>query len=40
MPVCSIVKTLPQGAVDDLMHYCKRPKAECNSASGPPGAEG
>ena len=45
MPVCSIVlscqfvvlsKLLPRGAVDDLMHYCMRPKAECNSASGGP----
>ena len=27
MPVCSM---------DDLMHYCTRPKAECNSASGRP----
>ena len=23
-------------AVDDLMHYCTRPKAECKSASGRP----
>ena len=22
--------------MDDLMHYCTRPKAECNSASGRP----
>ena len=29
-------KLLPRGAVDDLMHYCTRPKAECNSASGRP----
>ena len=36
MPVCNIVKLLPRGAVDDLMHYCTRPKAECNSASGRP----
>ena len=26
MPVCSIVR----GALNDLMHYCKRPKAKCN----------
>ena len=26
-------KLLPRGAVDDLMHYYTRPKAECNSAS-------
>ena len=25
-------KLLPWGAVDDLMHYCTMPKAECNSA--------
>ena len=24
MPVCSIVKLLPLGTVDDLMHYCIR----------------
>ena len=24
---------LPRGALDDLMHYCARPKAEGNSAS-------
>ena len=37
MPICSIKsKLLPRGAVDDLMHYCARPKAECNSASGRP----
>ena len=29
-------KLLPQGAVDDLMHYCMRPKAESNRASGRP----
>ena len=34
MPVCSIVKIIAQGAVDDLVHYCTRSKAECNSASG------
>ena len=28
---------LPRGDVDDLIHYCTRPKAECNSASGRPG---
>ena len=27
MPVCSIVKLLPLGTVDDLMHYCTRPSA-------------
>ena len=36
MPVCSIVQLLPKGAVDDLMHFCTRPKAKCNSASGRP----
>ena len=36
IPVCSIVKLLSLGTVDDLMHYCKRPKSECNSASGRP----
>ena len=36
MPVCSIVKPLPLGTVDDLMHYCTRPSAACNSASGRP----
>ena len=29
-------KLLPRGAMDDLMHYCTRPKSECNSASGRP----
>ena len=29
-------KLIPRGAVDDLVHYCARPKAECNSASGRP----
>ena len=29
-------KLLPRGTVDDLMHHCTRPKAECNSASGRP----
>ena len=24
MSVCSIVKLLPRGAVDDLIHYCTR----------------
>ena len=37
MPVCSIVELLSRGAVDDLMHYCTWPKAECNNASGRPG---
>ena len=27
-------KLLPRGAVDDLMHYGTRPKAECNGTSG------
>ena len=27
MPVCSIVELLPRGAMDDLMHYCTRPKS-------------
>ena len=31
MPVCSIVKLLPLGTVDDLMS-----SASCNSASGRP----
>ena len=29
-------KLLPLGTVDDLMHYCTRPSALCNSASGRP----
>ena len=37
MPVCSIVKLLPLDTMDDLMHFCTRPKAWCNSASGHPG---
>ena len=36
MPVCSIVKLLPLGTVDNLMHYCTQPSASCNSASGRP----
>ena len=36
MPVFVWSKLLPRGAVDKLMHYCMRPKAECNSASGRP----
>ena len=39
MPVCSIIKPIIprcRGAVDDLMHYCTEPKAECNSLSGRP----
>ena len=36
MPVCSIVKLLPLGTVDDLIHYYTRPSASCNSASGRP----
>ena len=36
MPVCSVVKLLPRGVVDDLMHYCTRTKAEYNSSSGRP----
>ena len=27
MPVCSIVKLLPLGTVDDLIHYCTWPRA-------------
>ena len=27
MPVCSIVKLLPFGTVDDVMHYCTWPSA-------------
>ena len=34
MPVCIIVKLLPLGTKDNLMHYCTRPKAKCNCASG------
>ena len=40
MPVCSIVQTITRGAVDDLMHYCTMPKAECNSASDRPRYQG
>ena len=36
MLVCSIVKLLLRRAVGDLMHYCTRLKAECNSVSGHP----
>ena len=36
MPICSIVNLLPLGTVDDLMHYCTRPSASCNSVSGRP----
>ena len=36
MSVCSIVKQLPLGTIDDLMHYCTWPSALCNSASGHP----
>ena len=36
MPVCSIVRLLPIGAIDDLMQYFTRPTALCNSASGRP----
>ena len=36
MPVCSIVKLLPLGTVDNLMYYYTRPSAFCNSASGRP----
>ena len=32
-PVCRIVKLLPLGAGEDLMHYCTRQNL-CNSASG------
>ena len=34
MPVCSIVRLSPLGAVDNQMHYCTQPTASCNSASG------
>ena len=33
-------KLLLRGAVDDLMHYCTRPSASCNSASGRPWRRG
>ena len=35
MPVCSIdgLSNVPLGAVDDLMYYCTRHTASCNSAS-------
>ena len=36
MPVCSTVNLLPLGTIDDLMHYCTRPSALGNSASGRP----
>ena len=36
MPVCTIVKVLPLGTVDDLMHSCTRLSASCNSPSGRP----
>ena len=36
MPAFSIIKLLPLGTVDDLMHFCTRPSALCNSASGLP----
>ena len=36
MSVYSIVKTITRGAVDDLMHCCRRPKVEGNSVSGRP----
>ena len=32
----SIVKLLPLGTVDDLVHYSTQPAASCNSASGSP----
>ena len=31
-----VVKLLPLGTVNDLMHYCTPPSALCNSASGRP----
>ena len=37
MPVCSIVRVLPLGTVEELMHYYTPPSASCNSASGRPG---
>ena len=36
MPICTVVKQLPLGTVDDLLHYCTQPSASCNSASGRP----
>ena len=36
MPVCSTVKLLLLGTAGDLMHYCTRPSASCNNASGRP----
>ena len=36
MLVCSLVKLLPLGIVDDLMDYFTRPSALCNGASGRP----
>ena len=34
--VCRVVKLLPLTTVGDLIHYCTRPSASCNSASGRP----
>ena len=34
------VKLLHLGAMDNLMHYCTRPSASCNSAPGPPQPRG
>ena len=36
MSVCTIVKLLPLGTMDDLIHYYTWPSASCNSASGRP----
>ena len=36
MPICSIVKLLPLGPLEDLMYYCTWPSALYNSASGHP----
>ena len=36
MPVGRLVKLLPLGTVDDLMHNCIRPSASCSSSSGRP----
>ena len=36
MPVCSIVRLLSLGTVDDLMHYCTRPPASCIRSSTAP----
>ena len=40
MVVWWIVKTIAQGAENGPIHYCSRPKADGNSASGRPGHRG